>query len=92
MDKSPEAFQRFFEQSVVNAFFEKRSTIVGKKRIFTIDKNIVEVIVKEMLMPPQTVEATDDENGNGESDCPRDVVPPGNRGMMVFQPINVNNE
>ena len=83
MDKSPEAFKRFFEQSTVNAFFDKRSNIVGKKRIFTIDKKIVAVIVKEMLMPLQTAEATDDENGNGEGDFPCDGVPPGNRGMRL---------
>ena len=65
MDKSPEPFKRFFEKSTVDAFFEKRSTVVGKKRIFTINKNIVEVIVKDMLMPPKTVKVTDDENGNG---------------------------
>ena len=65
MDKSPGDFKRFFEQSTVDAFFKKRSTIVGKKRIFTINKNIVEVIVKDMLMPPKTVKVTDDENGNG---------------------------
>ena len=70
MGESPEAFKGFIEQSMVDAFFEKRSTVVGKKRIFTIDKNIVEVIVKEMLMPPKTVKATDDKNGNGEGDCP----------------------
>ena len=65
MEKSPEDFKHFFEKSTVGAFFEKRSTIVGKKRIFTINKNIVEVIVKDMLMPPKTVKVTDDENGNG---------------------------
>ena len=68
MYKSPEAFKRFLDQSTVSAFFEKRSIIVGKKRILTIDKRIVEVIVKEMLIPLQTVEATDDDNGNGEGD------------------------
>ena len=68
MDKSPEAFKRFFEQLTVNAFFDKRSTIVGKKRIFATKNNIVKVIVKEMLIPLQTVEATDDDNGNGGGD------------------------
>ena len=90
MDKSPEAFKRFFDKSTVNVFFEKRSTIVGKKRIFTIDNNIVKVIVKEILMPPKTAKATDDENENGEGDCPCEVVPPVDRGMRVFQPIYVN--
>ena len=71
-------------------FFEKRSTIVGKKRIFATKNNIVKVIVKEMLMPLQTVEATNNENGEGE--CPRDGVPAGDCGMRVFHPIYVNNE
>ena len=43
-------------------------------------------------MPPQTVKSTDDENENGEGDCPRYGVPPGDRGMRVFQPIYVNDE
>ena len=90
MDKLPEAFKRFIKESTVNAFFEKRSTIVGKKRIFTIDKNIVKFIVKEILMPLQTVETTGDENGEG--DCPCNGVTPGDRGMRVFQPIYMNNE
>ena len=46
MENSPEDFKHFLEQSKVDAFFEKRSIIVVKKRIFTTDKNIVEVIVK----------------------------------------------
>ena len=83
MNKSPEAFKRFFKQSTIDAFFEKRSTIVVKKWIFTINKNIVKVTVEEMLMPLQTAEATDDENGNGEGDFPCDGVPPGNHGMRV---------
>ena len=90
MDKSLEDFKHFFEQSTVDAFFENPSTIVGKKRIFTTNKNIVEVILKEMLMPLKTVKATDDENGEGY--CPHDGVPPGNRGMRMFQPIYVNDE
>ena len=45
-----------------------------------------------MLMPSQTVKSTDDENENGEGDCPRYGVPPGDRGMRVFQPIYVNDE
>ena len=92
MDKSPEASKRFFDQSTVDEFFEKRSTIIDKKRIFTINKNNVEVIAKEMMMPPQTSEATNDENRNGEGECPCNGVPPGNRGMRVFQPIYVNDE
>ena len=50
-----EAFKRFFEQLTVDAFFNKRSTIIVKKKIFIIDKNIIKVAVKEILMPPQTV-------------------------------------
>ena len=90
MDKSLEAFKHFFEQSTVDAFFENPSTIVGKKRIFTTNKNIVEVILKEMLMPLKTVKATDDENG--EDNCPRNGVTPGDRGMRVLQPIYMNDE
>ena len=41
-------------------------------------------------MPPQTAKVNDDENGEG--DCPRDGVPPGNRGMRVFQTIYVKDE
>eukprot|EP00171_Calliarthron_tuberculosum_P018275 IDg18275t1 len=87
--KSPEAFKRFFEQTTVDAFFEKRSTIVGKKRIFRIDKNIVEVIAKEMLMPQQAdyTGGDDDEDGVGH----RDGVPAGDLGMSVFEPVYVND-
>ena len=41
-------------------------------------------------MPLQTVEATDDENGEG--DCPHDGVPLGDLGIRVLQPIYVNDE
>ena len=43
-----------------------------------------------MLMPLKTVEATSDENEEGN--CPRVGVPPGNCGMRVFQTIYVNDE
>ena len=71
-------------------FFDKRSTIVGKKRIFAIDKNVDKVIVKDILMPPQTSGATGYENG--ESNCPCNGVPPGDHGMRVFQSIYVSDE
>jgi len=48
---TPEILKRFFEQTTVEAYFEKRTTVVGRKRIFTIDKSIVEVIIAGLLLP-----------------------------------------
>lgn len=84
---TPEKIKRFFEQSTVEAFVEKRSTVVSTMRVFTIDKNIVEVIVSEFLMPQ--CEAEEDE-GNDEPDVdgidtPK-VLPRGDRGMDMFEP------
>ena len=45
-----------------------------------------------MLLSPQAVEATNDDNENGEVNFPCYVVRPGDCGMRVFQPIIVNNE
>ena len=42
--------REFFEQATVDAFFEKRSTIIGGKRIITVEKAIVEVIVQELML------------------------------------------
>ena len=36
----------------MEAFFEKRVNIEGRHRILPIDKNIVEVVVREMLYNP----------------------------------------
>lgn len=45
-DSTPADLEHFFQQTTVDTSFEKRSTFVGRKRIVTIDKNIVEVIIK----------------------------------------------
>ena len=36
---TPEVLKRFFEQTRIEAYFEKRSAEIGRKRVFTIDKN-----------------------------------------------------
>ncbi len=43
-------FTNFFSQSQIEPFFEKCSKINGEKRVVTIRKEVVEVIVKEMLL------------------------------------------
>lgn len=40
-----------FEHLTIYAFFEKLSAILGRKRVFTIDKAIVEVIVQYFMFP-----------------------------------------
>lgn len=71
---TPEVLKGFFEQSPIDAFFEKRSTVVGRKSIFTIDKSIVDVIILELLMPA----APRDDDGGKELR--------GDRGMDVSEP------
>jgi hypothetical protein len=86
----------FFSQSTLDAYYEKRSTIVGRKRVVTIDKNIVEVIVSELLLGG-TDDSTDagneeDEEINNNNNAPAvggTRLQAGDRGMRVFTPQQV---
>lgn len=52
--------REFFEQTTVNAFFRKRATLVRRKRVFTIDKAIVGVIMREFMIPNSNARGDDD--------------------------------
>ena len=82
---SEEIMTSFFAQPTLDAFFERRSTIVGRKRIVTIDKSIVEVIVAELLLggsesAEDEQEAEEGNQNNGQ------LLKSGDRGMQVFVP------
>ena len=79
-----EIMTAFFAQPTIDAFFEKRSTIVGRRRIVTIDKNIVEVIVAELLLGG-TEESAEGEDNEQEQDV-AERLKAGDRGMQVFSP------
>jgi hypothetical protein len=64
----PETLQNFFSQSVIQAFYEKQEVHDGGKRYFTISKNIVDVIVREMLFD-------DDEESNAIETAMKKFVP-----------------
>jgi hypothetical protein len=83
-DGTPAVLKQFFEQSTIDAFFEKRTTTVGRKRIFTLDTSIVDVIVKECLTPPRGDD--DDGDNNDEEDVRGDI------GLAAFKPEYVNAE
>ena len=68
--------REFFEQATVDAFFEKCSTIIGGKRVFAVDKAIVEVIVQEFMFPAAC-------GGNDDDDDIEGPIP-GDRGMNMF--------
>ena len=70
--------RELFEQATVDAFFEKRSTIIGGKRVFTVNNVIVEVIVQEFML--SAVRVDDDDNNDGKRPIP------GYRGMDMFVP------
>ena len=69
---------KFFEQAKVNVFFKKRYTIIGGKRVFTVNKAIVEVIVQEFMLPAARGDDDDDDDGKGPI--------PGDRDMNMFVP------
>jgi hypothetical protein len=77
-DSTEEDLKLFFQQSTVDAFLEKRSTVTGCKRVFTIETSIVDGIVKELLNPP---------NSNDEADPSE--MPRGDPGVEVFEPAYV---
>lgn len=58
-NEDPEAFNHFFSQSRIESFFEKCCKINGGKRTITVRKEIVEVIVREMLFDETDVLAGD---------------------------------
>lgn len=61
LSTTPANLCEFFQQSTVESFFEKRSTTVGCKHVFTINKANVEVILQEFMLP-----ARDDDEGSAE--------------------------
>ena len=69
---------KFFEQAKVNVFFKKRYTIIGGKRVFTVNNVIVEVIVQEFMLSAARVD--NDDNNDGKRPIP------GYRGMDMFVP------
>jgi hypothetical protein len=73
-----EDLKLFFQQSTVDAFFEKRSTVTGRKRVFIIEASIVDGIVKELLKPP-----------NSDDEADPSAMPRGDPGMKVFEPAYV---
>jgi hypothetical protein len=77
-DSTEEDLKLFFQQSTVDDFFEKRITVTGRKRVFTIEASIVDGIVKELLNPPNS----DEEGGPN-------AMPRGDPGMTVFEPAYV---
>jgi hypothetical protein len=83
---STEELTAFFAQPTLDDFYEKRSTIVGRKRIVTIDKSIVDVIVSELLLGriENEDEAEDQQQGTNNGG-----LKPGDRGMQVFVPQHV---
>ena len=66
----------FFEHATVDAFFKKRSTIIDSKLVFTVDKAIVKVTVKEFMLPAARGDDDDDDDG--------EVPIPGDCGMNMF--------
>ena len=70
--------RKFFEQATVDAFFDNRSTIIGGKISFTVNKAIVKVIVQDFML----LAACSDENNDDDSEGPI----PGDRGMNMFVP------
>jgi hypothetical protein len=68
----------FFQQSTVDAFLEKRATVTGSKRVFTIEASIVDRIVKELLNPP-----------NSDDDADPSAMLREDPSMKVFEPAYV---
>lgn len=77
---SPTDLSNFFEQSTVDAFFEKLSSVIGRKRVSTINNAIVEMIVQYLMFPAA---CSDSEEDSAEG------PPRGDLGMTVFVPQRV---
>ena len=76
---NPEAFSSFFEQTMLQAFWYKKADVDGKLH-YNIEKDIIEVIIRDMLFDEQ--EKDGDENGSG--------LLPGDLAMKAFK--HVKNE
>jgi hypothetical protein len=74
-ESTEEDLKLFFRQSTVDAFFEKRSTVIGRKRVFAIDMPIVDGIVMVFLNPPKSDDEADPY-----------AVPRADSGTNVFEP------
>jgi hypothetical protein len=74
-ESTEEDLKLFSRQSAADAFLEKRSTVIGRKRVFAIDMSIFDGIVKVFLNPPKS----DDEAKPG-------AVPRADSGTNVFEP------
>ena len=62
----------------VDAFFGKRSTIIGSKCVFTVNKAIVKVIIQEFMLT--TLCGKDDNDNDGKGTLT------GDQGMNIFLP------
>jgi hypothetical protein len=70
----------FFSQPTLDAFYEKRSPNVGQKRIVTIDKSIVDVILSELLLGRiENEDEAEDQQGSNNGG-----LKPGDRRLQVF--------
>jgi hypothetical protein len=54
-DDSPVAFKTFFTQTVVESFLEKQAMYTGGSQRFTISKDIVEVVIRDMMFDEEEV-------------------------------------
>jgi hypothetical protein len=77
-DSTEEDLKLLFQQSTLDAFLEKRSTVIGHKRVFTIEASIVDGIVKELLNPP-----------NSDDEADPSAMPRGDSGMKVLEPVYI---
>lgn len=67
----PDAFESFFEQAKLEAFFFKQDDVEGKLS-YSIDKDIVEVVIKDMLF--------DDDDGDDDSSARDNAI-------KAFKPV-----
>lgn len=77
--------KRFLDQSAIDVYFEKCYAVGNTTRVFMIDKNIVSVVVSELLVPQ--LEAKDKGNDKPDADTidEAEVIPP-LRVMDVLEP------
>ena len=77
---STEEMTAFFSQPTLDAFYEKRSPNVGQKRIVTIDKSIVDVILSELLLGRiENEDEAEDQQGSNNGG-----LKSGDRRLQVF--------
>jgi hypothetical protein len=67
--------KQFFKKSAFDAFSERRCTVIGRKKVFTIDVSIVNGIVKEFFISPSS-----------EDEADPVAAPHGDLSMNIFEP------